>query len=136
MLTIANYLLARVFPRSCRVLTVASCPFVLAVVLGFACARAAEDEPGPPSPETQAKVASLIDSVMLPDLMMDLDPRRSKLIRTKRPVERFSITNPDLLEVVQFGPTEFELIGANQGQTTLTLWFADAGAVAAISSVT
>jgi len=76
-----------------------------------------------PTPQVQAKLDTLVADVLEPELLMDLDPRRSKLIRTRVPVTRFSVTNPENLEVVQFSPTEFELIGGQTGETTLTLWF-------------
>lgn len=79
------------------------------------------------TPETKAKVRSLIADVLEPESVLRVDPRQSTLIRTKQPVTRFSITNPDILEVVQFDPTQFELIGGRAGQTTLTLWFGDNG---------
>ena len=79
------------------------------------------------SPEAQRKVQDLIGELVGTDLTMDIDPRRSKILRTKKPVTRVSITNPDVLEVTQFSPTEFELIGTRIGQTNLTLWFAGAG---------
>ncbi len=75
------------------------------------------------SPQTRAKMETLIQDVLLAEARLELDPRRSKLIRTKKPVTRFSITNPETMDVVQFGPTEFELVGLKPGQTTLTLWF-------------
>jgi len=78
------------------------------------------------TPEVRQKVDSLIADVVGPEVEINVDPRRSKLIRTKLPVTRFSVTNPGNLEVVQFSPNEFELIGLDEGQTTLTLWFADA----------
>lgn len=77
------------------------------------------------TPEAQAKVDSLIENVRLPEALLVVDPRRSKLITTKKPVSRFSITNPEIADIVQFSPSEFELIGASPGQTTLTLWFAE-----------
>ncbi len=76
-----------------------------------------------PSPEVQAKVRELIDTVSVPEVVLDLDPRRSKIISTKWPVTRVSVTDPQILEVVQFSPTEFELIGGVTGQTSLTFWF-------------
>lgn len=79
-----------------------------------------------PSPETLAKVKALIHSISEPEITLDIDPRRSKIIRTKRPVSRVSVTDPSILEVVQFSPTEFELIGGMTGQTSLTFWFDDA----------
>jgi len=78
-----------------------------------------------PLPKSTAESRDLIKEVLGPSVSMDVDPRRSKLIRTNRPVSRFSVTNPAILEIVQFSPTEFELIGGNTGETTLTLWFGD-----------
>ena len=71
------------------------------------------------------KVKALIANILEPEVVMDLNLQRSKLIRTKVSVSRFSVTQPNLLEVVQYTPTEFELIGLQTGQTTLTLWFGD-----------
>jgi pilus assembly protein CpaC len=85
-------------------------------------------EPPPrPSLEAQRKAQDLIGQWVGTDLTLDLDPRHSKILRTKKPVARISITNPDVLEVTQFSPTEFELIGARTGQTNFTLWFAEPG---------
>lgn len=75
--------------------------------------------------ESAAKEARLIVEVMEPELVMDLDPRRSKIIRTLSRVSRVSVTNPEIVDVVEFSPTEFELIGGQSGQTTLTFWFGD-----------
>ena len=55
------------------------------------------------------------------DLRMD----RSKLIRTKQPVSRTSITDPSVAEIVQYSPTEFEIIGLQPGETGLTFWFGE-----------
>ncbi len=80
-----------------------------------------------PSAEAQHKAQELIGELIGTDLTLDLDPRRSKILRAKKPVSRVSITNPEVLEVTQFSPTEFELIGTRIGQTNLTFWFAGAG---------
>lgn len=77
------------------------------------------------SPAAMQKVDDLIQDVLLPEARLEVDPRHSKLVRTKRAVSRFSITNPEIIEVVSFSPSEFELIGKKAGQTTLTLWFGD-----------
>lgn len=76
-----------------------------------------------PNAATNTKIKDLISDVIEAEAPLSVDPRQSKLIRTKRPVSRFSVTHPDVLEVVQFGPTEFELIGGREGETSLTLWF-------------
>ena len=76
-------------------------------------------------PETDAKVRALIAEVIEPEAKMELTVHQSKILRTKSPVTRVSITSPKTLEVVQFTPTEFELIGLKAGQTSLTFWFGD-----------
>ncbi len=81
-----------------------------------------------PNANTEAKVEALIDEVVLPELTFDLQPGESKLLRFKQPVSRVSVSDPAYVEVVQFGPTEFELIGNTVGHTTLTLWFGQPGA--------
>ncbi|MEE8450934.1 MAG: pilus assembly protein N-terminal domain-containing protein [Thermoguttaceae bacterium] len=79
------------------------------------------------SPEALANADALIDWIVEPEITLDVDPRRSKIIRTKRPVSRVSVTDPQILEVVQFSPSEFELIGGLTGQTSLTFWFEQPG---------
>jgi pilus assembly protein CpaC len=75
------------------------------------------------TPEADAKVNALIAEVLEPEVKMELLERRSKVIRTKLPVSRVSITDPKTVEVVQFSPTEFELIGLKSGDTNLSFWF-------------
>ncbi|MHB8902354.1 MAG: type II and III secretion system protein family protein [Thermoguttaceae bacterium] len=71
----------------------------------------------------EGQEATFIDQVIDTGMAMKLDPRFSKVVRTKLPVTRMSVTNPEIVEIVQFSPTEFELIGGQTGSTTLTLWF-------------
>ena len=85
------------------------------------------------SPQALAKQDQLIQRVLKPELLLRIDPTRSQLFQTKLPVSRIAITDPDVLEVTQYGPREFELIGQKSGETTLTLWFTDAaGAVSVL----
>lgn len=77
-----------------------------------------------PTPETLRKVDQLIDSVRDAETTIQVDPRKSRLIRTKRPVLRISITDPSVVEIIQYSPTEFEIIGGRPGLTTMTIWFA------------
>ena len=76
--------------------------------------------------EARSRERALIAEVREPELTLEVEPRTSKIIRTRKPVARLSITHPQILEVVQFGPMEFEMIGLTPGETSLTLWFADA----------
>ncbi|MEX0819631.1 MAG: pilus assembly protein N-terminal domain-containing protein [Pirellulaceae bacterium] len=78
-----------------------------------------------PTPEARAKEARLIDEVFQPELILHVEPTRSKVVRTKVPVTRVAITHPEVLEVTQFGVNDFELIGRRSGETTLSIWFTD-----------
>lgn len=76
-----------------------------------------------PSPATQQKIDALIGDVIEAEAVLHVDLDHSKLVRMQRPVTRVSITDPEVVEVVQFSPQEFELIGNRVGETTATLWF-------------
>ncbi len=80
-----------------------------------------------PTPEAEAKVQSLVSEILLPEATLDLDPNQSKLIRFNRPVSRVAITDPNIVDFTEFSPTEFEVIGGQEGHTTVTLWFGAPG---------
>lgn len=48
---------------------------------------------------------------------------RSQLIVTRSPIRRIAWSDTQLLDVVQFSPTEISLIGQGLGSTDLWLWF-------------
>ena len=73
----------------------------------------------------EAKANSLIAEIVDADVTLDVILHRSKLIRTRTPITRISVAQPDMLEVVQHSPSQFETIGVQAGQTTMTLWFGD-----------
>lgn len=77
------------------------------------------------TPEAERKVDGLVDSILDPEATIEVDPRKSRLIRLKQRVTRFSITNPEIAQINQFNPLEYELIGGQVGRTTMTLWFED-----------
>jgi pilus assembly protein CpaC len=74
--------------------------------------------------EARGRERDLIAEVRECELNLEVEPRTSKILRTKKPVARTSITHPGILEVTQFGPMEIELIGLAAGETSLTFWFA------------
>ncbi len=80
-----------------------------------------------PTIVTEEKVKALIKEIRDPEITITVDPRKSRLIETNRPIARFSITNPSVVDIVQYSPTEFELIGLAPGITTLTLWYPGEG---------
>lgn len=75
--------------------------------------------------EKEAATQEYLDSIE-PVALLKLHARKSKLIRTKRPVTRFSVTSPGVLSINQYSPTEFEVIGGRNGETTLSIWFGPA----------
>lgn len=82
-----------------------------------------DDSSVTPRPDTQQKIQRLITDIAEPEALLELHPRKAKLITTASPVARFSVTNPQTVDVVQYTPTEFEVLGLETGETTLTLWF-------------
>ena len=61
----------------------------------------------------------------MPDVQEDMEiiHRRSQLIVARNPVSRIAIADPNVIDVVQYSPNEFSVIGLAMGTTTLTLWF-------------
>ena len=76
-----------------------------------------------PTVSVRTKETSLIDEVLEPELLFLLDPAQSKVVKTKIPVDRIAVTDPSFVEISEYGPTEFEVIGLKPGETTMTIWF-------------
>lgn len=87
-----------------------------------------------PADAEQARMRQedLIHEVVEPELVLELDPTRSKLVRTRQPIWRVAIVDPQVLEVTQYAPNEFELVGRRSGETTLSLWYGPPGADAQV----
>ena len=107
----------------------------LRFVLLFAClggvtsdAQTRPERPHPPwhiepTAETLRKVNGLIKDTREVEVSMTLSPQRSLVVRTKVPVLRISIVDPQVVDVVQYSPTEFELFGGRPGLTSMTVWY-------------
>lgn len=80
-----------------------------------------------PRPVLESVAEEVVSSISEAALPMTLDPQRTKILVMKRPVTRISISDPKVLEVVQYSPTEMELIGLTAGQTSLTFWISQPG---------
>lgn len=80
---------------------------------------------GPPLPAANgaAKAAALILEDFPIDAQLVIDPVRSKLLKTQLPVARIAITDPSVVEVIQYGPDELEFFGRKSGETTMSIWF-------------
>lgn len=122
-------------PRLNRIRNAIACAIVAQLGLASqqALGQAAADLPSPaelralenPNRATREKEASLIDQVLEPELIFRVDPNQSKVVRTKLPISRVAITDPSIVEVNEFGPTEIEVIGVRAGETTMTIWFSE-----------
>jgi pilus assembly protein CpaC len=75
------------------------------------------------SMQNSVRERALISDVIDSDLALEIEANHSKLLRTRFPIARTSITDPTVLEVTQFGPTDIEIIALKEGSTDLTLWF-------------
>jgi pilus assembly protein CpaC len=108
---------------------------LLAIALASApcmlCAQTLGMPPGPSDllttrtsdDQLQVKQERFISEVLEPELVLQVDPTRSKIVRTRLPITRISITDPAVVEVNEFNTREIEVIGLRSGETTLTLWF-------------
>ena len=76
-----------------------------------------------PSMDVIEKEATLIAEVLDPELVFKIEPTRSRILRTRLPISRVSITDPTVIEINELGPSDLEVIGMKAGETTLTLWF-------------
>ena len=106
---------------------------LLAIALAFSIATETHAQPPKknrrppwyiePTPQTLRKVEQLMGKVHDVELTVNVKPNVSRLIRTKKPIHRISVTDPSVLMVVQYSPTEFELIGLRRGVTSMTIWY-------------
>lgn len=75
------------------------------------------------TPQSARAIHHLIEDMPQAQDEMEVIQQRSQLIVTRSPVTRVSIADPAIMEIVQYSPTEFSIVGLAQGSTTLTLWF-------------
>lgn len=54
---------------------------------------------------------------------LEIIHHRSQLMVTRTPISRIAIANPEIIDVVQYSPTEISVIGLQLGTTTLSMWF-------------
>ena len=76
-----------------------------------------------PSEIAIAKEKALINRIYEPELLLRVEPAQSKIVKTNFAVSRTAISHPDIVDLQVFGANEIEIIGKQQGETTLTFWF-------------
>ncbi len=76
-----------------------------------------------PPESVSAKERALIQEVLEPELILRVVPSRSKIVRTKVPIGRVVIGNPEIIDINEFDSMEVEVIGKQIGETTMSIWF-------------
>ncbi len=73
--------------------------------------------------ESARQMHELIESMPKHSDDLELIERRSQLMITRANLVRYAIADPSILDLIQFAPKEFALLGMARGSTTLHLWF-------------
>lgn len=73
--------------------------------------------------ESARQMHELIESMPKHQDDLELIERRSQLMITRANLVRYAIADPSILDLIQFAPKEFALLGMARGSTTLHLWF-------------
>ncbi len=77
----------------------------------------------PVKPLAATKELALIREIIEPEILMKIEPSKSKIIRTNYPIVRSAVSNPEIVDIQTFGSNEFEVIGKGVGETSLTFWY-------------
>ncbi len=109
-------------PRIWKRLT-ACCVTCTASVAGLATSAVAQ-QPAvpPPALQIEEKVQSLVEEILTTEVELEVQKRRAKILRMKKPIFRTAVADPTIVEVVPFGAREVEFIGKETGSTTVTIW--------------
>jgi pilus assembly protein CpaC len=97
----------------------------LVVALGLVGENAfAQDRAAAPvaPPGLKAKVNDLVEDITESEVELEVNLRRSKLLRTKLDIMRVAVADPATVEIVAYGTREVEVIGKQTGTTSLTVW--------------
>jgi len=77
----------------------------------------------PAKPLAATKELALIREIIEPEILMKIEPTKSKIIRTNYPIVRSAVSDPEIVDIQAFGSNEFEVIGKGVGETSLTFWY-------------
>lgn len=112
--------MAEINPLTARNDTRCVIPLALFILLLFTARASAQTTPI--GPGLRSKVTDLIEEILESEVELNVQLRRSKVIRMKHDIFRAAVADPSLVEIVAFGSREIEIIGKETGATTLTLW--------------
>lgn len=75
-----------------------------------------------PSPDSRAKIDSLVDEILDLEASLRMIEGRARLIVTRYPISRISVADANVVRVTALDPTQIELLGLSRGETSLLLW--------------
>lgn len=75
------------------------------------------------TPQSARALHHLIEDLPQSQEELEIIQQRSQLIVTREPIRTAAIADAGILELVQYSPKQFALVGLGLGSTTLTLWF-------------
>lgn len=75
--------------------------------------------------EPRRAADSRIAAMPIADDELEVIHHRSQLVVTRQAITRIAITDPAVIDVAQYSPTEISIIGLGLGTTDMTIWFGD-----------
>jgi pilus assembly protein CpaC len=75
--------------------------------------------------EPRRTADSRIAAMPTADDELEVIHHRSQLVVTTQPISRIAITDPNIIDVAQYSPTEISIIGLGLGTTDMTIWFGE-----------
>ncbi len=75
--------------------------------------------------EPRRAADSRIAAMPVADDELEVIHHRSQLVVTRQAISRIAITDPSVIDVAQYSPTEISIIGLGLGTTDMTIWFGE-----------
>ncbi len=75
------------------------------------------------TPQSARAIHHLIQDMPQSQEELEIIQQRSQLVITRENVLKAAVADPAILDIVQYSPRQFAIVGLAMGSTTLTLWF-------------
>ena len=77
------------------------------------------------TPQSARAIHRLIEDMPQAQEELEIIQQRSQLVITRSNILKIAVADPNILDIVQYSPKQFALVGLGLGSTTLTMWFED-----------
>lgn len=77
------------------------------------------------TPQSARAIHRLIEDMPQAQEELEIIQQRSQLVITRSNIIKIAVADPAILDIVQYSPKQFALVGLGLGSTTLTMWFED-----------